>query len=193
MSNNLINKPIISSDSHIMEPPDTYIARIDHKYKDTAPRVVWQEKGGDIYVVEGMKQTIPMGLVAGAGVSAEGLATSARFAKFDDLHRGGWDPEARMADQDRDGVDAEVIYPSVGMVLCNHPDADYKKACFDAYNLWIAEFSGAHPDRLLGLGQTAMRTPEEGIEDLEKMKAMGLRGVMMPGFPVVEDYRQPGL
>jgi uncharacterized protein len=135
-----------------------------------------------------MKQTIPMGLVAGAGVSAEGLATSAKFAKFADLHRGGWDPEARMADQDRDGVAAEVIYPSVGMVLCNHPDADYKKACFDAYNLWIAEFSGAHPDRLLGLGQTAMRTPEEGIEDLAKMKAMGLRGVMMPGFPVLEDY-----
>ena len=122
MANNLIKKPIISSDSHIMEPPDTYIARIDHKYKDIAPRVVWQEKGGDTYVVEGMKQTIPMGLVAAAGVSAEGLATSARFAKFDDLHRGGWDPEARMADQDRDGVDAEVIYPSVGMVLCNHPE-----------------------------------------------------------------------
>jgi len=34
-----------------------------------------------------------------------------------------------MADQDRAGVTAEVIYSSVGMVLCNHPDADYKKAC----------------------------------------------------------------
>ena len=96
-----------------------------------------------------------------------------------------------MADQDRDGVDAEVIYPSVGMILCNHPDPDYKKACFDAYNLWIADYCGAHPDRLLGLGQTAMRTPEEGIEDLAKMKAMGLRGVMMPGFPIVEDYDSP--
>ena len=75
MGNSIINKPIISSDSHIMEPPDTYIARIDHKYKDTAPRVVWQEKGGDVYVIDGMKQSIPMGLVAAAGVSAEGLAT----------------------------------------------------------------------------------------------------------------------
>ena len=188
MANRLISKPIISSDSHIMEPPDTYTARIDHKYKDIAPHVEWKEGGGDTYVIDGMKQTIPMGLVAAAGVSAEGLATSAKFAKFADLHRGGWDPEARMADQDRDGVAAEVIYPSVGMILCNHPDPDYKKACFDAYNLWIADFCAPHPDRLLGLGQTAMRTPEEGIKDLEKIKSMGLRGVMMPGFPMVEDY-----
>ena len=74
---------------------------------------------------------------------------------FDDLHRGGWDPTYRLADQDRDGVAAEVIYPTVGMVLCNHPDPDYKKACFDAYNRWIAEYCAAAPDRLLGCGQTA--------------------------------------
>ena len=58
-------------------------------------------------------------------------------ARFDDLHRGGWDPTGRLADQDKDGVAAEVIYPSVGMLLCNHPDFDYKKACFDAYNRWL--------------------------------------------------------
>ena len=57
---------------------------------------------------------------------------------FKDLHRGGWDPTARLADQDRDGVAAEVIYPTVGMMLCNHRDADYKHACFQAYNRWIA-------------------------------------------------------
>ena len=66
MADTIISKPIISSDSHIMEPPDTYTARIDKKYKDIAPKVVWQEKGGDTYVIDGMKQTIPMGLVAAA-------------------------------------------------------------------------------------------------------------------------------
>jgi len=50
------------------------------------------------------------------------------------MHKGGWDPNARMADQDRDGVRAEVIYPTVGMILCNHRGLRYKKACFDAYN-----------------------------------------------------------
>src|SRR5580693_3641973 len=108
--------------------------------------------------------------IAATGRKAEELAGLAARAKFEDLHRGGWEPEARMADQDRDGVAAEVIYPSIGMILCNHRDFDYKKACFDAYNLWIGEYCAAHPDRLIGTGQTAMRSVEEGIEDLRKMK-----------------------
>src|SRR3546814_12015672 len=36
-----------------------------------------------------------------------------------------------------------------------------------------------------------MRSPEEGIEDLKAIKALGLRGVMMPGMPAVEDYDSP--
>jgi len=33
-----------------------------------------------------------------------------------------------------------------------------------------------------------MRTPEEGIEDLREIKRLGLRGVMLPGVPGVNDY-----
>jgi len=188
MANRVTSKPIISADSHVMEPPDTYLPRIESKYRETAPRMVWDDRRGDTVVIDGMKETLPIGLVVAAGKTAEELAGAAARAKFDELLRGGWDPKARIADQDRDGVAGEVIYPSVGMILCNHPDPDYKKACFDAYNLWIAEYCEPSPARLIGLGQTAMRTPEEGIRDLEKIKAMGLRGVMMPGFPVQEDY-----
>src|SRR3546814_12762467 len=42
-----------------------------------------------------------------------------------------------------------------------------------------------------GGGQAAMRSPGEGIEDLKAIKALGLRGVMMPGMPAVEDYDSP--
>jgi predicted TIM-barrel fold metal-dependent hydrolase len=180
---------VISADSHVTEPPGTYVDRIEARYRDRAPRMVCDAKRGDIFVIDGMDTPIPMGLVAAAGKDARELS---RFGvKFEELHRGGWDPEARMADQDRDGVSAEVVYPTVGMMLCNHPDFDYKKACFDAYNLWLAEFCAAHPDRLLGIGQTAMRSVEEGIDDLRRIKALGLRGVMMPGNPAVSDYDDP--
>ena len=130
--------------------------------------------------------SVPVGLIAAAGKKAEELKTFR--ARFEDLHPGGWDPEARLADQERDGIGGEILYPTIGMVICNHPDYDYKKACFDAYNLWIAEYCAAHPDRLFGVGQTAMRSPEEGIEDLKRIRHLGLRGVMMPGNPALEDY-----
>ncbi len=182
-------KPIISADSHITEPPDTYIDRIDPKYRDIAPRMVSDEKLGDTFLIDGMKTPVPMGLIAAAGKSAEELAIGG--VKFEDLHRGGWDPKARIADQERDGVAAEIIYPTVGMVLCNHRDFDYKKACFDAYNLWIAEYCSSNPERLIGMGQTAVRSPQETIEDFRRIKDLGLRGVMMPGNPQQEDYDSP--
>jgi predicted TIM-barrel fold metal-dependent hydrolase len=179
----------ISSDSHITEPPDCFVAHIDPRWRDTAPRIVNDARFGDIYVVDGMKQTIPMGLVAAAGVDPAKMRKDG--AKFEELHKGGWDPKARLGDQDRDGVGAEIIYPTVGMVICNHKDLDYKQACFEAYNRWLGEYISHAPDRLIGIGQTAMRTVEDGIRDLRAIKAMGFKGVMMPGNPGVADYDDP--
>jgi predicted TIM-barrel fold metal-dependent hydrolase len=101
-------------------------------------------------------------------------------------HTGGWDPKARLDNQDRDGVAAEIIYPSLGMVLCGHPDADYKNACFNAYNRWLQDYCSVAPERLFGLGQTAVRSVKEAISDMERIKAMGFRGMMLPGFPAME-------
>ena len=181
--------PIISADSHVTEPPNAYIDNIDPAYRDRAPHLEHVEGAGDMFVIEGLKVPIPLGIVAAAGKPAEQIRLMG--TRFEELHRGGWDPEARLADQERDGVAAEVIYPTVGMAVCNHRDLDYKKACCDAFNRWMAQYCGAHPERLLGVGQTAMRTPAEGIRDLESIKAVGLRGVMLPGVPGVEDYDSP--
>jgi predicted TIM-barrel fold metal-dependent hydrolase len=182
-------KPIISADSHITEPPECYSARIDKRFLDRAPRVVSDPKRGDLFVIDGMDKTIPMGLIAAAGKPAHELTMYG--SRFEDLHRGGWDPDARLSDQERDGVSAEILYPTVGMLMCNHPDFEFKHACFQAYNDWIAEYSSRHPRRLLGIGQTAMRSVADGIRDLQNIQRLGLHGVMMPGNPAVADYDDP--
>jgi predicted TIM-barrel fold metal-dependent hydrolase len=181
-----VSYPVISADSHITEAPNTYRDYIDPAWRDRAPRVEYVDKVGDAFLIDGFNRPVALGLVAAAGKPSEEIRIAG--VRFEELHRGGWDPDARMEDQRRDGVAAEIIYPTVGMVLCNHPDYAYKKACFDAYNRWIAEYCGRHPERLLGCGQTAMRSPEEGVADLHAIRALGLRGVMMPGNPAVEDY-----
>ncbi|GIU87397.1 MAG: amidohydrolase [Acidimicrobiia bacterium] len=180
----------ISADSHVTEPPGTYVDRIDPRYRDRAPRLAHDPTLGDVMVIDNGQSVVPMWLVAAAGRPAEEVRLDSG-RRFEELHRGGWDPRARLADQDVDGVAAEVVYPSVGMLLCNHPDVDYQHACFEAYNRWIAEFCAHSPDRLVGIGQTALRTPEDGIADLESIAALGLRGVMLPGLPPNADYDDP--
>jgi predicted TIM-barrel fold metal-dependent hydrolase len=184
---------VISADSHVMEPAGTYRDHIDAAYRDRAPVLVHDEHMGATMVIDPgspHESRVPYPIIAGAGVAWDALSLQAGTA-FADLHRGGWDPEARLADQDRDGVSAEVIYPSTGMLLCNHPDLDYKHACFRAYNRWVAGYCAVAPDRLIGLGQTAMRSPAETIADLEAIRALGLRGVMLPGFPGEADFDDP--
>ena len=191
VATNTIPTGLISADSHVTEPPHCYVDYIDPKYRDRAPCVLEESDGGDSFVIDGMPGAVPMGIVAAAGKDPRDIRKGE--TKFADLHRGGWDGKARLADQDRDGIAAEVIYPSVGMVLCNHYDTDYKQACMWAYNRWMSEeFMAPAPDRLLGLGQTAVRSVSEAIEDFRQLKEMGFRGVMMPGNPgTEEDYDHP--
>jgi len=177
----VIDTPIISADSHITEPGWTYVDNVDPAFRDRAPFLTDEPGEGACFHVPGMSYKIHLGLHSAAGRQSDLL--SMKGTRFDEMHRAGWDATARVQAQRDDGIDGEVIYPSVGMLLCNHPDLDLKKALFDAYNRWIADYCSVAPERLYGCGQTAMRTPEEGIADLEAIKAAGLRGVMLPGTP----------
>lgn len=188
---NTLPEGLISADSHVTEPPHCYTSYIEPAYRDRAPRTLQGDDGGDGFVIDGMPGSIPMGIVAAAGKDPRDIRKGE--TKFADLHRGGWDGAARVADQQRDGIAAEIIYPSVGMVVCNHPDPDYKQACMWAYNRWLSEeFIPAAPDRLFGMGQTAVRSVAEAVDDFRKFKELGFRGVMMPGNPATEeDYDSP--
>ena len=143
-------------------------------------------------MIPGMEGTsIPLGLVAGAGVPPEDLVAKREGSKFVELHRSGADSNYRLADQDRDGIAGEILYASIGMVLCNHPDFAYKSACMQAYNRWLAEYCSVAPNRLFGLAQTSVSSVESAIEDVRRAKELGFVGMMMPGDPQHEDYDQP--
>ena len=184
----------ISADSHVTEPPEAFTRFIDPKYRDVAPRVIPnpdpRSKNNELYLCEGMP-TFPFRTTSSAGYHPKDIDLS--VGGFRDMHRAGWDPKYRVEAQVRDGLLAEVIYPSVGMLLCQHPDGDYKHACFQAYNQWLQEYVGEAPNRLFGIGQTAVRSPRETIEDMIRIKEQGSVGVMLPSYPsdVALDYDDP--
>ena len=164
-------KKIISADSHITEPPNCYVDYIDAKFKDRAPRMKRLDGVGDAFVIEGMGRPVPMGLVAAAGKDPSKITTDG--VMFEELWRSGWDATCRVADQEKDGVAAEIIYPTVGMVLCNHSDFDFKKACFEAYNRWLQEYCAVAPERLyemviqqnVQVTSGRMAAPQDAVQD----------------------------
>ena len=175
---------IISADSHVAEPEEAY-QQIDPAFRDRAPYLVDDPDAGAGMVVDGLPTPIPMSFILAAGRKPEDIGTPARW---DTLNPAGYDPKARLSILDEEGIDAEVIFPSVGMILCRVKDLDYRKACNDAYNRWLQGFCETAPDRYLGLYTATLRTVEEGLEEVRLAKSMGFKGMMFPGDPSVEDY-----
>ena len=64
------------------------------------------------------------------------------WSRFEDMRAGGYDPAARLAEMDHDGVDAEVLYPTprLAQAVVATPDADFHLALVRAYNDWLSEY-----------------------------------------------------
>lgn len=184
MNNNIARGAAISADSHICETEDCF-RDIDPAYEHRRPRAVYDEKRGALLEIADLGVKVPMGIISTAGRTPEQFA---RPVHWHELHPAGHEPQARLAIQDEEGIVAEVLYPSLGMVLCNHPDIDFKAACFAAYNRWLGTFCAAAPHRLIGIPIISMRSPDEACQELRAAHALGFRGVMLPGDPAVEDY-----
>jgi predicted TIM-barrel fold metal-dependent hydrolase len=180
-----------SADSHTIETPDVYRNYASAKFKDRAPRLVHDDEWGAMYAVEGIAKPVPIGRVCMADVPA-----ADRYAKrarpFSEMPAAGYRAKERLAAQDHDGITGEVIYPTAGMVLCQHADADYRYEMLWAYNRWLQEFTSEAGDRLIGIPQLAVRSVDDAIKELKDVKRMGFRGAMLPGDPATEeDYDDP--
>ena len=46
---------LLSADSHVMEPRDLWLKRIDAKWRDRAPRIERLDESGDYIVIDGMR------------------------------------------------------------------------------------------------------------------------------------------
>ena len=90
-----------------------------------------------------------------------------------------WDPAARIKDQERDGLEAEVIYTSMGMPLYGLDNTELRDACFRAYNDWSVDYCSHDPKRLLPLGLITLEDIEAGTRELERIAKKGMRGAMI--------------
>ena len=171
---------MISADSHVSEPPNLWVERVDKQYRDRAPRLVINPPGreGAYFLYEGYEPH-PIGIGLAAGKSPEELAEFLTKATYADARPGGWDPAERLKDNELDGVEADVLYTTLGFRIFWLKDAGLQQDCFRVYNDWLAEYCRYAPARMAGLALISLYDPQQGAKELVRCAKMGLKGAMI--------------
>ena len=109
----------------------------------------------------------------------------------DDTRTRNWDDARRLAEEEADGVVAEVLFPNTvppffptGAIIAPAPSAadfELRLAGLRAHNRWLADFCAALPGRRAGLAQIFLNDLDEAERDVLWAKEHGLAGILLPG------------
>ncbi|MGH7963381.1 MAG: amidohydrolase family protein, partial [Candidatus Binatia bacterium] len=185
----------ISADSHVVEPADLWLTRMDKRFRDRAPRVESDAKA-DYYVIEGLPP-MPHSGMEGAMMEekiAKGKIEKLMGRRHSQTRPGAWEPQARLADQKLDNIRAEIVYPGIfGLQFSLAPDSEYQWACIRVYNDWLSELCATAPDHFLGAGLIPISGPvENAIAEAQRVARLpGMRSLMLPQAVPQRPYWSP--
>ncbi|MEU0035350.1 amidohydrolase family protein [Streptomyces sp. NPDC006333] len=105
-----------------------------------------------------------------------------------------WNSERRLAELERDGIVAEVVFPNTippffpsASLTAPAPTARefaQRWAGLRAHNRWLADFCAAAPGRRAGVFQILLNDVDEAVREIRRAAGAGLTGgVLLPGTP----------
>lgn len=179
---------VFSVDDHVCEAADTFTSRVPAAMRDAAPRVVTDDSGRSVWLVNGeMRRWIGGDTIVGRRLVDQ--SDLERTLWFDQMRAGTYDIHARIRDMDIDGVYASVCFPSMVWGFCGQrisalSDPDLALACVRAYNDWVhEEWAGPYPDRIVASSIPYLRDPVVAAEEVRRNAARGFKSVSFTENP----------
>ena len=191
----------ISADCHvdlIWLPTDLFTANAPAALKDRMPYVVESRKGLQWVAKNGAKFGLMNGMGSAGREYVPGqIHRSDRMAStglYDDGRKGIrrlTDPELRLKDQDRDGVQAEVLYGILGASMRLNDD-EAATEMLRIYNQWLGEFCRTHPERYAGLASIPSHDIDAAVAEVQRVAKDGvLRGLDIANRPDIPPFWDP--
>ncbi|MFI4948647.1 MAG: amidohydrolase family protein [Alphaproteobacteria bacterium] len=166
---------LISCDDHMdlgQLPADLWLTRLPPELRDRAPRV--EERDGQaVWICDGKVWGTWGGKKPATGNDRPVKPLYNSFDRagiYDQSERRPAVAELRLADMDRDGVKAQIIFGPIFQISTDDPVL--RVACYRVYNDWLMEFCQAAPDRLIGAPMLP-ETPQAATEELLRLHAKG--------------------
>jgi predicted TIM-barrel fold metal-dependent hydrolase len=169
---------LISADSHAAFEPTTYPSRMSqHKWGDRIPRVVETKENGAV-----VDRWSIYGRISDADVCNCPAVMGEPFPTFpkrwEEVPALAYDPAQRLNALDRDGVDAEVLFPNPpGGTFFEYGDRDFELDVVRAYHDALSEWMRTS-DRYLPLAIIPyLSDPAIIAREVERAASAGHRGV----------------
>lgn len=174
---------LISADSHVVEPPDLWQQRIDARFRPLAPRLV-EDRGHHRWVVGQGVNLGSVGAPSQAGRRYEDLSGLSLAARMEDVPDAAHDPNARIKAMAQDGVEAEMVYSTIGTrIFTSSIGGELISACFQAMNDWTAEFVSIYPRKLAGAALINLEDIEDAKRELHRCAMLGIKAAAIPTYP----------
>jgi predicted TIM-barrel fold metal-dependent hydrolase len=102
------------------------------------------------------------------------------FELLTDQFQHGFDPPSYLRAMDAQGIDAAVVYPSIGLFVPYLPSlsADESAASCRSYNDWVAGWCGHDSSRLAAVGLVPLADVGLAVAEAERAATLGLLGVL---------------
>lgn len=98
---------------------------------------------------------------------------------FREIEANCWDPEVRIDECDRLGIDVQVLC-TVPVMFAYDANPDHAEDLAKLLNDQIAETVAAHPTRFVGLASVPLQDPERAARELVRsVKDLGMAGVQI--------------
>jgi predicted TIM-barrel fold metal-dependent hydrolase len=176
---------VVSVDDHVIEHPNVWQDRLPEKYKEAGPRIERDAEGRDVWMYEG-RPHYNIGLNAVAGKPREEYGTDP--TGYDNMRKGCYEPKARLADMDVDGIHAQLCFPTfpgfAGSTFFAATDKELAAACVTAFNDWmIDEWCAAMPGRQIPLALLPFWDIDATAAEAARVAEKGARGFSFTEAP----------
>ncbi|HEY9555756.1 MAG TPA: amidohydrolase family protein [Acidimicrobiales bacterium] len=177
----------VDADGHILEPPDLWETYIDPKHRDRALRFELDDNGLEELWIGGERSLMsrngfPSTLGAMGDPDLRAMQLDPERTYLHEAPFGSMDPAERLTLLDAEGIDAVVLYTTVGLLWeAELEDPELSQAYCKAYNRWICEFCSDSP-RLVPTAHLSLSDPVAAAKELERAVGEGAKGAYVAPF-----------
>ena len=177
----------VDADGHVLEPPDLWERYVDPQYRDRALRIVRDERNLEELEIGGRRSLMsrrgfPSTLGAMGAPDMADIRRNPERTYLGEAPFGSMDPGERLAVLDAEGLDAVVLYTTIGLLWeAELDEPELCQAYTRAYNRWICEFCADSP-RLVPTAHLSLTDPPAAAAELERAVGEGAKGAYVAPF-----------